>query len=394
MSLSDTRVKTAKPGEKLYKIYDAEGLYIEVPTNGSKRWRFKYRFNGKEKRISLGLYPEVSLKEAREKRDAARKQVAAGIDPSGKGKSGRDEGVTFAHIAEEWLALNTPAWAPRHTQTVKQRLGANLLPYLGNKVAKTITPREVLDALRIVEKRGAPHAAKKTLGICSLIFRFGVASEYVDSDPCRDLAGALAPAPRGHFAAITDKEGAGRVMLAIDAYTGSAMVRLALKFQALTFVRPGELRGAVWEEISVNEALWSIPAARMKGRLDHLVPLSRQALAVLEEARSISGSRHFVFQSMRARADVALSENTLLMAIRAMGYDREAMTPHGFRAMASSLLNEMGWRPDVIERQLAHVEKDKVRAAYHRTDYIKERREMMQAWADFLDLQKEKAKSR
>lgn len=318
MSLSDTRVKTAKPSDKIYKIYDSQGLYVEVPPSGAKRWRFKYLFQGKEKRISLGTYPEVSLKEAREKRDEARKQVAAGIDPSAERKKQDSPGFTFGKLAAEWLALNKAAWAPRHAQTVEQRLKSNLLPYIGEKAARAVMPTEVLEALRVVEKRGALEAARKTLGICSLIFRYGVAAGYVESDPCRDLRDALAPRQKGHFAAITDKDGAGALMLAIDAYTGSAVVRLALQFEALTFVRPGELRGAVWEEFNVSEAMWTIPAARMKGRLDHLVPLSRQSLGILKELREMTGDRNFVFQSMRSRKDVPLSENTLLVAIRSM----------------------------------------------------------------------------
>lgn len=383
MPLTDTRIKAAKPTDKVYKIYDADGLYIEVPPTGSKRWRFKYRINGKEKRISLGIYPEIGLKDAREKRDEARKQVAAGRDPSViKNKTAYAE-KTFQHIADEWVALHRATWAPRHTETVEQRLRSYIYPELGNVPLKNITPIEVLSVIKAIEKRGALEAARRTLAICSQVFRYGVASALIPSDPCRDLRGALAPREEGHFPALVDRDGATAVMRAIHHYKGSAVVRLALRVQALTFVRPGELRWAKWPEFDVAGALWVIPAERMKMKREHWVPLSRQVLEILEELHEISGHREYLFPSMRARKDVPISENTLNAALKSLGFDGIHVA-HGFRAMASSLLNEMGWRPDVIERQLSHVEENKVRAAYNRAEYITERRQMMQAWSDFL----------
>lgn len=385
MALTDTKIKTAKATEKTYKLYDSMGLYLEVPPTGSKRWRFKYRFSGREKLLSLGLYPAVSLKRAREKRDEARQLLEEGIDPSRKRRAAATSGVTFRDAAEEWMEKRRNSLSERHHETIVQRLSGNAYPYIGRMPIGDIAPTDILEMVRVVEKRGALEAARRTLGICSMVFRFAVASGYAASDPCRDLKGALeSPKPKRH-AAITDKAGAGQLMRDIDSYHGAPLIRLALRFMALTFVRSGELRGCTWQEIDWEERVWLIPKGRMKGRREHLVPLSKQAIAVLEDARLFSGERMFVFQSMRPYKDVPLSDASLLRAIRNLGYDKYTMIPHGFRAMASSLLNEQGWRPDVIERQLAHVEKNKVRAAYHRTEYLTERREMMQAWADYLD---------
>lgn len=384
--LTDKKIKSSKPAEKIYKVYDSDGLYIEVPPSGKKRWRFKYRFGGKEKRISLGVYPDVSLLDARSKRDNAKRQLIDGQDPSTRRKVANSNMITFESIAREWVQKKGAVWAPSHHRTVIQRLEGYVFPYIGNRAISEITPLDVLDTIRLIENRGALHAARKTLGICSQVFRYAVASARIDSDPCRDLSGALATAKVQHFAAITDPEEVGALMRTIYGYQGSAIVQCALRFIALTFVRPGELRWAMWDEFKLDERLWIIPAERMKMRQEHVVPLSRQSLKVLTTAKEVANSpAGFVFPSIRTRYDKPLSENALLYALRGMGYPKGTMTAHGFRAMASTLLNANGYPADVIERQLAHTEKNKVRAAYHRTEYLEERRDMMQGWADYLD---------
>lgn len=383
--LTDKKIKASKPAEKIYKVYDSDGLYIEVPPSGKKRWRFKYRFGGKEKRISLGVYPDVSLLDARSKRDDARRQLLDGQDPSTRRRVKQSQQLTFKTIAMEWIEKKGSVWAPSHHRTVIQRLEGYVFPYMGHRAISEITPLDVLDTIRIIENRGALHAARKTLGICSQVFRYAVASARLDSDPCRDLSGALATAKVKHFAAITDPEEVGVLMRTIDGYNGTAIVKCALRFIAYTFVRPGELRWAVWNEFKLDEALWVIPPERMKMKKEHVVPLSRQALELLKEAKQIANSpAGFVFPSIRMRTDKPLSDNALLYALRGMGY-QGIMTAHGFRAMASTLLNAKDYPADVIERQLAHVEQNKVRAAYHRTEYLEERRDMMQDWADYLD---------
>lgn len=384
--LTDIKIKASKPTERIYKVYDADGLYIEVPPQGKKRWRFKYQFAGKERRISLGTYPEVSLLNARARRDEARRALVKGIDPSPRRAVTAREADTFQAVAEEWIAARAGIWSIRHKETTEQRLKAYIYPVLGTRKITEITPLDVLNALRVVERRGAVEAARKTLAIVSQVFRYAVASARIESDVCRDLRGALTARKPGRFAAITTPREVGQLLRAIDGYTGAGIVRCALCFLALTFVRPGELRHAEWAEFDLASALWTIPGHKMKMGRDHVVPLSRQALEILDDVRTMNLPGPYVFASVRVRADGrAMSENTLLAALRALGYERGTMTAHGFRAMASSLLNGLGWDPDVIERQLAHAERNKVRAAYHRTEYLAERTRMMQAYADYLE---------
>lgn len=391
MPLTDTRIKTAKPTEKVYKLYDAEGLYIEVPPSGSKRWRFKYRFDGKEKRISLGTYPEIGLKVARERRDAARVLVAEGQDPSlilrhGFPKKERSQSDTFSDVSEEWFAKYCPSWSASHAKTIRIRLEKYVYPVIGKKPVAEILPTDVLAILRAIEANGAFETAKRTLTVCSQVFRYAVSTVRLTSDPCRDLKGALAPVMTEHYPTITEPKAVGALLRTIDAYSGTGVVRLALKLLALTFVRPGELRLARWDEFDLEKGEWLIPAEKMKMRRDHIVPLSRQAMDVLAELRLISGLGEFLFPSaFVAKKNQPISNATLLHALRGMGYTGEQLVAHSFRSMASTLLNEMGFRADVIERQLAHVEGNKIRAAYNRAEYLTERRQMMQAWADYLD---------
>ena len=385
--LTDTKIKQAKVTDKPYKIYDSGGLYIEVAPTGSKRWRWRYRWNGKEKLLSFGIYPEVPLKLARDRRAAAKELLVSGVDPSQARKEEKVESRaaenSFATMAEEWYPLYSVPWSEHYKGLVRRRIDEYLIPRLGKRSLSEITPIEIMGILTSLEKRGVIETANRVLGICSQIFRRAVATGKAKSDPCRDLRGALAPAQEKHHAALTTKDGARAVMRALDAYQGSFVVCAAVRFTALTFVRQVELRFATWDEIDWEERMWLIPAERMKMRREHMVPLSRQAIAVLEEMRRVNGTQPYIFTG-QGRRRRPISENTVRCALQSMGFAGE-MTAHGFRSMASTLLNEMGWRSDVIERQLAHVDKNKVRSAYNRAEYITERRQMMQAWADFLD---------
>ena len=385
--LTDTKIKQAKVTDKPYKIYDSGGLYIEVAPTGSKRWRWRYRWNVKEKLLSFGIYPEVPLKLARDRRAAAKELLVSGVDPSQARKEEKVESRaaenSFAAMAEEWYPLYSVPWSEHYKGLVRRRIDEYLIPRLGKRSLSEITPIEIMGILTSLEKRGVIETANRVLGICSQIFRRAVATGKAKSDPCRDLRGALAPAQEKHHAALTTKDGARAVMRALDAYQGSFVVCAAVRFTALTFVRQVELRFATWDEIDWEERMWLIPAERMKMRREHMVPLSRQAIAVLEEMRRVNGTQPYIFTG-QGRRRRPISENTVRCALQSMGFAGE-MTAHGFRSMASTLLNEMGWRSDVIERQLAHVDKNKVRSAYNRAEYITERRQMMQAWADFLD---------
>lgn len=297
--LTDTKIKQAKVTDRPYKLYDAEGLYIEIAPTGSKRWRWRYRWNGKEKLLGFGLYPEISLKRARERRTAAKELLATGVDPSQARKEEKVEARaaenSFAAMAEEWYALYSVPWSQHYRELVRQRLDQYLLPTLGKRALADITPTEIMGILSAWEKRGVIETANRVLGICSQIFRRAVATGRAKSDPCRDLRGALAPAQERHHAALTTKEGARAVMRALDAYQGSFVVRAAVCFTALTFLRQVELRFAVWDEIDWKGKMWLIPAERMKMRREHMVPLSRQAIAVLEDMRRVNGGATLYF---------------------------------------------------------------------------------------------------
>ncbi|MSR08045.1 MAG: DUF4102 domain-containing protein [Gammaproteobacteria bacterium] len=390
--LTDARVKAAGPREKPYRLWDATGLYIEVSPSGGKLWRVKYRFNKKEKRLALGAYPEVALKEAREKRDDARRLLRDHLDPAmvrrdtkaAKVAEERSAGATFRVIAEEWLEKNAPRWSAGTAGSVTDRLKANVYPWLGDKPITAIEAPEVLAVIRRIEARGAPEVARRVLQICGQIFAYAISTARASRNPAGDLRGAIPPPPKGHHASITDPKAIGELLRAIDGYTGSFVVRCALKLAPLTFVRPGELRRAAWSEFDLDQAEWRIPAEKMKARAVHIVPLSRQALEILEELKPLTGRDEYLFPSVRTVAR-PMSENTVTAALRRLGYTGEQMTGHGFRSMASTLLNEQGWNRDAIERQLAHGERDKVRGAYNYAQHLPERRKMMQAWAKFLD---------
>ncbi len=384
--LTDKAIRNAKPGPKPYKKADALGLYLLVSPVGGKWWRLKYRFGGKENSLSLGTYPATSLKQAREKRDAARKLIEAGIDPSThrkieKAKRGAD---TFEGVAREWLEKFSGAWAVSHAETVRRRLERDIFPWLGGRPACGIAPAELLTVLRRIESRGALETAHRVKQVCGQVFRFAVATGRAERDPSADLRGALPPVKEKHHAALTKPADVGALLRAIDGYKGSFVVRCALRLAPLVFVRPGELRKAEWSEFDIDGATWHIPPERMKMRREHIVPLSRQSLGILHELHPLTGAGRYVFPSARTTLR-PMSEVAVLAALRRMNYSRDEMTAHGFRTIASTMLNEMGFPADAIERQLAHGEPNAVRDAYNRAEHLALRRAMMQQWADYLD---------
>lgn len=385
MPLTNTAIKNAKPGPKQRKLFDGGGLFLLVSPKGGKWWRFKYRFDGKEKLLSLGTYPEISLKEARERRENARRMVAQGIDPSAARKAEKEQGQdTFGAVALEWLAKQKGVWVPSHTKRQARRLEQHVLPYLGNKPVAEVTPPTLLAVLRRIESKGIIETAHRVHQMCGQIFRYAVATGRAERDPSGDLRGALAPAKPDNFATVTDPKDVAALLRAIDGYEGTWTTICALKLAPLVFVRPGELRHAEWSEIDLDASEWKIPAEKMKMRQAHIVPLSRQAVAVLQDLHPLTGSGRYIFPSVRS-ASRPMSNNTINAALRRMGYSKDQMTGHGFRSMASTILHEQGWPSDVIERQLAHAERNKVKAAYNHAEHLPERRKMMQGWSDYLD---------
>jgi integrase len=383
--LSDTRVRAARPREKAYKLYDERGLFLFVTPTGGRLWRLKYRLRDREKLISLGAYPDVGLKRAREKRDEARKLLADGVDPSADRRERSAALVeTFEGIAEEWLELQSKSLAPETISILGARLKSALYPYLGSKPVAAITAQELLGALRRIEARGRHETAHRVRALAGRVLRYAVATGRAQHDVAADLRDALAPVKSRNFASVTDPVRVGELMRAIDGYTGHEVTALALKLAPLVFVRPGELRAAEWSEFDLANEEWRIPGARMKMGEAHVVPLARQALAILHELELLARGGRYLFPSLRTR-DRPMSNNTINAALRRLGYSREEQTGHGFRTMASTLLNEQGFPPDVIELQLAHSERNKVRAAYNKAQRLPERRKMMQAWADYLD---------
>ncbi|MBA4090548.1 MAG: integrase [Sphingobium sp.] len=387
MALTDSAIRAAKPKEAQYKLHDEKGLLLIVRPTGGRLWRLKYRFLGKEQQFSLGTYPEVSLKDAREGRDAARKLLAEGKDPSTEKKretvaAAVSAGNTFKVVAEEHIAKRRREGAADAT-IAKARWHLDRLTRLHARPIADIEAFEVLEILRKLETRGNLEAARQIRAFASRIFRYGVATTRCKTDPAALLIGALtAPKVKNH-AAITDPVEVGALLRAIEGYEGQPSTHYALRLAPHVFVRPGELRQAEWREFDLDGAVWTIPAIRTKMRKEHTVPLSWQAIAILQEAAKISGPGALVFPGLRGKRPI--SENTLNAALRRLGYGHDDMTAHGFRAMASTLLNQSGrWRPDVVERALAHGERDKIRAAYNRAQYWDERVKMAQWWSDYL----------
>lgn len=401
MPLTDTAIRSAKPRAKAFKLFDGGGLYLEVSPAGGKWWRWKYRCGGKEKRLSLGVYPDVSLKAAREKRDTARQQLAAGIDPGQARKAeklARAGAESFEAVAREWLAKFSPGWVPEHSDRILKRLERDLFPWLGKQPIAGIKAPELLAVLRRIESRGAVETAHRAMQNCGQVFRYAVATGRAERDPTGDLRGSLPPRKAKHHASIIDAKGIGALLRAIDTYEGFVVTKSALRLAPLVFVRPGELRKAQWPEIDFEKAEWRIPAERMKMRDQHIVPLSRQSIDILREIEPLTSrgiaakpdAPRYVFPSARSH-ERPMSENAVLAALRRMGYTKEEMTGHGFRSMASTLLHEQGWNHQAIERQLAHAERNAVSAAYNFAEHLPERRTMMQAWADYLDALKASA---
>lgn len=387
-TLTNTNVFSARAKAKAYKLFDGQGLLLFVTPAGGKLWRLKYRFGGKEKLLSLGRYPAISLADARALALNARKQIALGIDPGAAKLAAKEkieeDSLTFSAVADEWFAKREPALAKVTADHIRHRLDKLIFPDLGKLPVKAIAPRQILIALRKVEERGHAHSARRALQICGQVFRFAVASGYAESDPTRDLRGALAMETTTHQPSITEPKSVGALLRAIWDYEGSPIVNLALRLAVYVFVRPGELRHAEWAEIDFEAAEWRIPAAKMKMRQTHIVPLAKQALETLAEIHPFTGKGRYLFPSERTVLR-PISDGTLNAALRRMGYSKDEVVAHGFRSMASTLLNEQGWNRDAIERQLAHTEGNSVRRAYNYAEFLPERRKMMQNYADYLD---------
>lgn len=388
MPLADTSIRNAKPRDKQYKMADERGLYVLVTKTG-KYFRFDYRFFGKRKTLAIGVYPDVTLKAARERLDEARRRLAEGIDPSQYKKETKamlmDQAASsFEVVAREWFSKNKHTWTHGHSRTIIRQLEYNVFPWLGKRPVASVTPRELLTVLRRIEDRGALETAHRVKTICGQVFRYAIATGRTERDPSADLKGALPPTSPKRMATITDPKKIGELLNAIEGYTGHIITRCALRLAPLVFVRPGELRKAEWAEIDLEQAEWKIPAEKMKTRRPHIVPLSTQAVEILKELKPFTGEGCYMFPSLRS-SKRPMSNNTILAALRRMGYAKEEMSGHGFRAMASTVLHESGWQSDVIERQLAHAERNTVKAAYNYAEFLPERKKrMMQAWADYL----------
>jgi integrase len=392
MALTDLAIRNAEPRDKPYKKGDGGGLYLLVNPDGSKWWRYKYRVGGKEKLLSLGTYPQTKAAEARKKHAAARDLLAQGIDPSADRQEAKRQladahhaaADTFEVVTREWMAQEHPKVAEVTANKNRWLFETFLFPEIGHLPLTAITPRVLLDALRKIEAAGKQETARRAKIKAGQVFRWAILEGKADTDPTSALRGTIKRVKHKHHAAITDPAKIGQLLRDIDGFTGQPVTCAALKLAPLVFVRPGELRGAEWSEIDLDGAMWRIPGARMKMKVDHLVPLSAQAVAVLRELHPLTGSGRYVFPSLRG-ASRHMSENAVNMALRSLGYDGDTMTGHGFRAMASSRLNEMGWDERAIERQLAHAEPNEIKGAYnYAAKYLEDRKRMMQAWADYL----------
>lgn len=398
--LTDMSIKKAKPEAKPYKMTDGAGLYLLVEPKGSKYWRMAYRFAGKQKTLAIGVYPDVSLADARGRCHEARKLLANNVDPSAAKQAQKEATFTqtdnnFEVIAREWFTRHSPNWKENHSSKIIARLEKDVFPWIGARPIGELAAPALLAVIRRIESRGALETAHRALATCGQVFRYAVATGRAERDPTGDLRGALPPVRKDkHFAAITDPKKVGELMRDIDGYQGSYIVKSAFKISPMVFVRPGELRKMEWVELDLDKAEWIIPAEKMKMGVTHIVPLARQAVEILREIQSLTGRSKYVFHGERDH-DRPMSDNAIRSALRRMGWANDEMTPHGFRAMASTILDNMGYKQEWLERQLAHEEPNKIKAAYKRDTwrmYLPERTAMMQAWADYLDKLKDGAK--
>lgn len=390
MALTDTATRNAKPKEKPFKLYDSRGLFLVVTPSGGKWWRFRYQFDGKEKLLSLGTYPDVSLKDARARRDEARTLLVNDIDPGQNRKAQKavrqDRAAnSFEVVAREWYAKHSANWSPNHGDRIIRRFERDIFPWIGGSPIAEVGAPELLAVVRRIEERGALETAHRALGNCGQVFRYAVATGRAERDPSGDLRGALPPVKGKHFAAVTEPKQVAELLRTTDGYKGTFAVACALRLAPLVFVRPGELRHAQWSDIDLDNKEWRYLVT--KTQTQHIVPLSTQAMTILHELHTVTGNGRYVFPSARnPRGDKPMSDNAILAAMRRMGIGKDEMSGHGFRAMARTILDEvLGVRPDLIEHQLAHAVKDANGRAYNRTAHIPERRKMMQLWADYLD---------
>ena len=391
--LSIKAIEAARPKDRPYKLSDGEGLYLYVSPSGGRLWRLDYRCNGRRGTASFGAYPAVGLKEARERRDEARRLLAAGIDPGEEKKrvkvaaasAEREQSLTFEAVAREWFGRKTANLTGGYRRQILSRLENHLFPYMGGRPFSALEPADILNAVRHTEERGAVEMSHRLVQLSAQVCRYARLCGYATYDAAAGLNEALPPIPpKVHRSAIVDPAGIGGLLRAIGAYEGDISIRYALRILPYVFLRSQELRGAAWPEINLEAAEWTVPAGRMKMRKAHVVPLARQVVELFTALREFSGDGGLVFPSPFSRTR-CISNMGLLNAIRRMGYGQDEMTVHGFRGMASTLLNERGYRPDVIEAQLAHGERNNIRAAYNHAQYLPERRQMMQEWADYLD---------
>lgn len=390
MALTDAAIRNTKPTDNPQKLFDGGGLFLLVTPNGGKWWRIKYRYAGKEKLLSIGTYPEVSLKDARERREEARKHIANGDDPSALKQQTKinmriNATNTFKAVADEWMSKqvkkNSEATHKRHNMILTN----DLLPWLGKRPLKEIRAPELLTAIQRIESRGANELAHRALRLANKVFLYGIVTGKAIYNVAADLRGALEPVVVTHRAAITDPKEVGGLLRAIESYKGTFTVKCALQLSPMFFARPGELRNAEWAEFDLVKAEWNIPAEKMKMKMAHLVPLSKQAITILSELKPLTGDGKYLFPSERTR-DRSMSNNSVNAALRRLGFGHDEMTAHGFRALARTILDEvLGFRPDFIEHQLAHAVRDPNGRAYNRTAHLVERRKMMQAWSDYLD---------
>lgn len=400
MKLTDTAVRNAKSdSRKSYKMSDGRGLYLLVPKTGHKGWRFRFRFSGKENSLSLGIYPDVSLKNARERSQEARELLAQGINPNKQRKENKteidknDTQNTFKAVGQEWFGYNKNKWSEKYQVNVSRMLEQKLYPWIGETSIEQVTASVLLSALRKTETEGRHESAMRAKQIAGQVLRYGAITRQTGRDVTPDLKGQLTTPKPKHMAAIIVPKELGRLLLAIDSYQGSREVHCALRFSPLTFARPGEIRHAEWSEIDWDESLWYIPASKMKKERDHVVPLSRQAIEVLNDIRPFTKDYKYIFPNGRTPKR-PMSENAVRIALRTMGYKKDEITPHGFRATARTLIDqELGFNDKFIERQLAHKPKGSLGEAYDRAKFLDKRKEMMQAWADYLDELRAKAEA-